>query len=190
MNKKQRIVHGQGASNINYSTIVFKLMFAGFPNESLLLTTMDLDHIINSRGEKIDWHMLCWELCEISLTVLLVNCHDVTSRIFDQWISRQTTRKKNNKGLLESLRPSLRQRRNLTSVCTVCEAAPLVLLQIPNGLNELPEVNFEFPFNLSGKSTIPIVAAESRCVLKSWYTVGRPEQGFRPWIPALFRRRT
>ena len=51
MNKKQRIVHGQGASN--YSTIVFKLMFAGFPNESLLLTTMDLDHI-NSRGEKID----------------------------------------------------------------------------------------------------------------------------------------
>ena len=27
---------------------------------------------------------------EISLTVLLVNCHDVTGRIFGRWISRQT----------------------------------------------------------------------------------------------------
>ena len=40
--------------------------------------------------EKNDWHMLCRERREISLTVLLVNCHDVKVRIFDQWISRQT----------------------------------------------------------------------------------------------------
>ena len=34
--------------------------------------------------------MLCRERRQISPTVLLVNCHDVTSRIFDRWISRQT----------------------------------------------------------------------------------------------------
>ena len=43
-----------------------------------------------TRG-KNDWHMLCRERREISLTVLLVNqCHDVTGRSFDRWISRQT----------------------------------------------------------------------------------------------------
>ena len=40
--------------------------------------------------EKTDRHMLCWEQREISLTVLLVNCHDVTGRIFDRSISRRT----------------------------------------------------------------------------------------------------
>ena len=49
----------------------------------------------------------------ISLTVLLVNCHDVTSRIFDQLILGQTGMKSpfkwhnhlgnNTKGLLECL---------------------------------------------------------------------------------------
>ena len=34
--------------------------------------------------EKNNQHMLCREWCEISLTVLLVNCHDVTGRIFDR----------------------------------------------------------------------------------------------------------
>ena len=34
--------------------------------------------------------MLCWERHEISLTVRLVNCHDVTGRIFDRLISLQT----------------------------------------------------------------------------------------------------
>ena len=33
---------------------------------------------------------MCRELRGISLTVLLVNRHDVTGWIFDQWISRQT----------------------------------------------------------------------------------------------------
>ena len=42
-----------------------------------------------TRG-KNDWHKLCRELHEISLTVLLVNCHDVTDRILERRISRQT----------------------------------------------------------------------------------------------------
>ena len=34
--------------------------------------------------EKNDWHMPCRDRREISLTVLLVNCHDVTGGIFDR----------------------------------------------------------------------------------------------------------
>ena len=41
--------------------------------------------------EKNDWHMLSRERCEISLTVLLANCHEVTGWIFDRWISRQAS---------------------------------------------------------------------------------------------------
>ena len=33
--------------------------------------------------EKNDWHILCWERREMSLIVLLVNCHDVTE--FLKW---------------------------------------------------------------------------------------------------------
>ena len=57
--------------------------------------------------------MLCRERRETSLTVLLVNCHDFTGRIFDPSISRQTGMKsplkwnnqagKKSTGLLESL---------------------------------------------------------------------------------------
>ena len=61
-------------------------------------------------GEKNDCHMPCRERREISLTVLLVNCHDVTGGIFDRKISRQTGTnsplKRHNqlgKKLLESL---------------------------------------------------------------------------------------
>ena len=50
----------------------------------------DLNHIIYSRGGKNDRHMLCRKRLE---TVLLVNCHNVTGRIFSQWISRQTVMK-------------------------------------------------------------------------------------------------
>ena len=56
---------------------------------STCFVCMDLNHIINSR-EKKRLTVLCRERREISLTVLLVNCHDVTGRIFDRWISRQT----------------------------------------------------------------------------------------------------
>ena len=50
-----------------------------------------------------------------------------------------------------------------------------------NGLNELPEMHFEFPFNLIRKSTMALLMGQSRCLLKSSYTgmggLG-PEQGF------------
>ena len=50
--------------------------------------------------------------------------------------------------------PSLRRRRNLTLVSNVCKAAPKSLFWAPNGLNELLDMRFEFPFNLIGKSTM------------------------------------
>ena len=47
---------------------------------------------------------------------------------------------------------SLCRRRNLIPVSNVCKSAPRSLFWSPNGLNELPEMRFEFPFNLIGKS--------------------------------------
>ena len=69
---------------------------------------------------------------------------------------------------------SLRADDNLTLISTVCEAAQRSLFWTPNGLNELPEVRFEFPFNLIGDHD-----KQSWHVLKSGYTAGSPEQGFR-----------
>ena len=43
---------------------------------------------------------------------------------------------------------SLRRRRKQTPVSTVCEAAQRSLFWTPNGVNELPELRFEFPFSL------------------------------------------
>ena len=63
---------------------------SGEVSRSTCFAGMDLNHIINSRGKKNDWHMLCRERLEISFTVLLVFYHDVTGRILDRWISRQT----------------------------------------------------------------------------------------------------
>ena len=71
--------------------------------------------------------------------------------------------------------PSLRRRRNLTSVSTFCKAAPVSLFWAHNGLNELPEMHFEFPSILIDKSTMAFLTGQS----KSWYTGGDPEQGFR-----------
>ena len=48
----------------------------------------------------------------------------------------------------------LRGRRHVTPVSNACEAAPTYLFWAPNGLNELLEMRFEFPFNLIGKLTI------------------------------------
>ena len=82
--------------------------------------------------------------------------------------------------LITILAVSLRRRpRNFTSVSNVCEAVPSSLFWAPNGLNELPEVRFEFPFILIGKSTMAFLTGQSWRVLKSWYTGGGPEQGFR-----------
>ena len=49
----------------------------------------------------------------------------------------------------------------------------------PYGVNELPEVCFEFPVSLIGKSTIAFfLISQSWCVLKSWYTDGAQNQDF------------
>ena len=48
----------------------------------------------------------------------------------------------------------------------------------PNGLSELLEARFEFPFILIGKMTMDFLRGQSWRVLKSWYTGGGPEQGF------------
>ena len=52
-----------------------------------------------------------------------------------------------------------------------------------NRLNNLPEMHFKFPFNLTGKSTMAFLTGQSWCILKSWYTGvggggGGREQGF------------
>ena len=65
------------------------------------------------------------------------------------------------------------------SVSNVCEAAPRSLFRAPNGVNELSEGHFEFPFMLIGKTTMAFLAVHSWRVLKSWYTGGDPEQVFR-----------
>ena len=72
----------------------------------------------------------------------------------------------------------LRCRGNLTPVSNVCAAALTSLFWALNGLYELPEVHFEFPFNLIGKSTLAFLIGQSWRVLKSWYTGGGLEQGF------------
>ena len=48
------------------------------------------ESLLQIHAGKNDWHMLRRERREISLTALLLNCHDVTIRISDLWISRQT----------------------------------------------------------------------------------------------------
>ena len=77
------------------------------------------------------------------------------------------------------LNSSLYRIGNLTSVSIVCKAALKSLFCAPNGLNELPEVCFEFPFILIGKWTKTFLTGQSWHGIKSRYTVGDPEQGFR-----------
>ena len=64
---------------------------------------------------------------------------------------------------------SLHRKCNLTPGSDVCEAAP----------RSLPEVCSEFPFILIGKWTKTFLTGQSWHVLKSRYTVGDLEQGFR-----------
>ena len=72
---------------------------------------------------------------------------------------------------------SLRRRGNQTAVSNVCETFPRSLFWPPDELNELPEVRFEFPFILIGKSTMAFLTGQSWCILKSWYIGGSPDQG-------------
>ena len=83
---------------------------------------------------------------------------------------------------------SLRRRRNQTPVSNVCKVAPISLFWAANGLNNLPEMRFRFPFNLIGKWTMAFLTVQSWRVLKSWYTGGGPEQGFRRWFADVTNR--
>ena len=83
---------------------------------------------------------------------------------------------------------SLRRRRNLTPVSNVCEAAPISLFSAPNGLNNLPEMRFRFPFNLIGESTMAFLTVQSWRVVKSWYTGSGPGARFSK-VPVTFRAR-
>ena len=49
---------------------------------------------------------------------------------------------------------SLYRRDNLILVNNICEAALISLFWAPNGLNELSETRFEFPFILTGQRTM------------------------------------
>ena len=79
--------------------------------------------------------------------------------------------------------PSLRCRRNLTSVSNVCEAAPISMFRAPNGLNELPEVRVEFPF---------ILIDQSAMALFNRPMMARTQIRVHRWEPRtrMFRRRT
>ena len=67
-------------------------------------------------------------------------------------------------------------------ISTICEAVQRSLFWTPNGLNELREVRFEFPFNLIGdhdkQNKGLFLTGQSWHVLKSEYTARSPEQGF------------
>ena len=72
----------------------------------------------------------------------------------------------------------MRHRRYLTPFSNVCEAAPISLFWALNGLNELPEVRFKFPFNLIGKLIMAFLTGQSWRVVKSWYTSGAQTKDF------------
>ena len=76
----------------------------------------------------------------------------------------------------------LRLSHNLTLVSNICEAVLRSLLWAPNKLKKLPEVGFQFPFNLIGKSTMAFLIGQSWCVVKSWYTGRCPDQGSRHYF--------
>ena len=67
----------------------------------------------------------------------------------------------------------------LTPVSNICEVAPKSLFWAPGGLNKLPEMCFEFPFNLIGKLTMAFLTGQSWHILKSSYTEWGPGQGFQ-----------
>ena len=67
---------------------------------------------------------------------------------------------------------SLNRRGNLTPVSNVCKTAVRSLFWTPKGFNELPEVCFEFPFNMIGELAMASLTGQSWRALKSSY--GRP----------------
>ena len=73
---------------------------------------------------------------------------------------------------------SLHRRCNITVISNVYEAESRSFFWASKGLNKLPKVRFEFPFNVIGKSTMAFWACQSWHILKSWYTGWDPEQRF------------
>ena len=55
---------------------------------------------------------------------------------------------------------------------------PISLFWATYGPNKSPEEHFKFPFIMIVKLTLAFLTGQSRCVLKSWYTGGDPEEGF------------
>ena len=74
---------------------------------------------------------------------------------------------------------SLLRRRKLTRIVTSARKRRDPCFWVLHGLKGLPEMRFKFPFNLIGKSTMAFLTGQSWRVLKSWYTGGDLEQGFR-----------
>ena len=75
---------------------------------------------------------------------------------------------------------SLHCRCNLNPVISnICKTALTSLFWAANELNELPEMQFEFPFILIGKSTMAFLTGQSWHILKSWYAGGGLKQGFQ-----------
>ena len=58
---------------------------------------------------------------------------------------------------------SLQRRCNLNLASNVCEAAPRTVLWTPDGVNKLPKVCLEFPFNLIGQSNNGFLTGQPRC---------------------------
>ena len=65
----------------------------------------------------------------------------------------------------------------LTPISNAWEAAHISLFWAPNRLKELPEMRFEFCFDLIGQLTVAFLTGHSWGVLKSWYTGQSSEQG-------------
>ena len=74
---------------------------------------------------------------------------------------------------------SLRRRLKLTRIVTSAQQRGDPCFCVLHGLKRLPEMRFKFPFNLIGKSTMAFLTGQSWHVIKSWYTGGNLEQGFR-----------
>ena len=130
-----------------------------------------------------------WYLCQISLQLMLL---PTLIALHNNWAKRSVQYVMPRKFqtcslslrrwivslLCQIVAVSLCRRHKLTPVSNVYEAAPIFLFKALNGLNELPEVSFESPLNLIGKSTMAFLTGQSWPVLKSWYTGGHPELGF------------
>ena len=100
------------------------------------------------------FHQYIFQLPSSACELQPFSCHDLANDIFSQTVKTVFSHLKVPNG-------SQRRRRILTSVSNVCEAAPISLVWFPNGLNELPEVRFQFLFILIGKSTMAFLTGQS-----------------------------